>query len=295
MVCWPESHRNRSHKSSTAKQLSQKHPFFWEPYHRPVEITRLVERLSEGTALSSTPGERCERCPLGSKKQQEFRLLEWCSSTWEVANSQISHFAQDAVGLIVVLGVVWTSFASWHVEEHRVPSSCRCDKLQESWAAATGPSSLLWTWSSALRRLFLFELSLTWLEGRGILWTARFAVWFAVWLLLYQEGWMEAWDWAALTQNRVDTSVISPPQGSGLPVPEHLLPLSRYPPLCWDVYAIFSIPSERKVPSPAPAYILTPRLTAKYLLGLSLSAVGDLEMTWLRPMANFSTDPSLAP
>lgn len=103
----------------------------------------------------------------GVKKQQEFRLLAWCSSIWEVANSQISHFAQDAVGLIAGLGVVRTSLASSHVEEHRVPSSCCCDKLQESWAAATGPSSLLGTWSLALRRLFLSGLCLTCLEGRG--------------------------------------------------------------------------------------------------------------------------------
>lgn len=112
----------------------------------------------------------------------------------------------------------------------------------------------------------------------------------AQWSLLYQEGWRPVTEQCTRTVVLISTSVISPLQGSGLPVPEHLLPLSRHPPLCWDIYPIFSIPSEGNVPSPAPTCILTPLSTAKYQL-----AIGNVEVTWLQPTATFSSDPSLAP
>lgn len=155
-------------------------------------------------------------------------------------------------------------------------------RRQRSCAVGFAPSSLnrISSWARAILQckgvLFWVEIA-----GRGISWH----------MITVVPGRMEP-----VSEQRtrrillIPTLVISSLQGSGLPVPEHLLPLSRHPPLCWDIYPIFSIPSEQNVPPPAPTYVLAPLSTAEYHL-----AVGNVEMTWLQPMATFSSDPSLVP
>lgn len=59
---------------------------------------------------------------------------------------------------------------------------------------------------------------------------------------------------------------------------------------CVEILILFSIPSQGNVPSPAPTCVLAPPSTAKYQL-----AVENVEVTWLQPMATFSSDPSLVP
>lgn len=53
------------------------------------------------------------------------------------------------------------------------------------------------------------------------------------WIPAVPGGWMPGTEHCTHRILLISTSVISPPQGSGLPVPEHLLPLSRHPPLCY--------------------------------------------------------------
>lgn len=101
-------------------------------------------------------------------------------------------------------------------------------------------------------------------------------------------GWMPGTEHCMHRILLISTSMISPLQGSGLPVPEHLLPLSRHPPLCYlsNIQSFF----RGKFAISCSYLYTTPLSTAKYQL-----AVGNVKVMWLQPMDSLSSDPSLAP